>query len=111
MHLRRIQLNYFSKILQISNRNGAPVKNEQQIQNRASDPLPIIVRQLQTSGKQKGAAGSSKPPTSFKRQIVWFAAILLGGGAYIFYRNSKGKVDSAFQDGATPTKFKKRKFY
>lgn len=93
-------------ISQILSKNGAPIKNIQQQQSRASDPFPIIVRQLQTSGTQKAAG---KPPPIYSNPTLWFAAILFGGGAYVIYENFKGKGDGVFQDGSLYPK--KRKFY
>lgn len=85
-------------------KNYAPVENlqlQQQQQNRISDPFPIIVRQMRTSGKQK-ASGSQTPPY-YSKQTLWIAAILLGGGgAYIIYENLKGNDESGYS--------KKRKF-
>lgn len=85
------------------NKNYASVENSQPQQNRASDPFPIIVRQMQTAGKQK--ASGSQPPSNYSKQTPWIAAVLLGGGAYIIYENLKGKGHGVFQNGA-----KKRKF-
>lgn len=83
-------------------KNVASIKNIQQ-QSRASDPFPIIVRQMQTSGRQKSAG--SLPPI-YNNPTLWFAAILLGGGAYAVYENLKGKGSET--ESLYP---KKRKFY
>lgn len=90
--------------LQILNKNYAPVENLQlQLQqSRASDPFPIIVRQMQTFGKQK--ASGSQPPPYYSKQTLWIAGVLLGcGGAYLIYENLKDK-------GAESGYSKKRKF-
>lgn len=95
-------------LLQILNKNYASVNNlqQRQQQNRASDPFPIIVRQMQTSGKQKAAG--SQPPSNYSKQTLWIAAILLGGGAYIIYEYLKGK--SIYPNKAESVYTKKRKF-
>lgn len=82
--------------LQILNEYSAPVKTDQQIQNRVSDPFPILVRQMQTFGKQKaaGSSYSSTPPPSnrsYSKQTWLLLVALFGGGAYVIYKNLKGE--------------------
>lgn len=90
-------------MLQILNKSCASVKNMQQL----SDPLPIIVRQMQTSGKQKaaGSSHSSTPPPFYSKRTVWlWLATLLGGGAYVIYKNG------VLQDGNEFIHHRKRKY-
>lgn len=78
----------------------------------------MIVRQM-SSSKKPGAFQSSIPPpppppassSPLNSQTFWlsFAAVLLGGGAYLVY-TLNGEEDAGIVSGIKPNQSKKRKY-
>lgn len=98
-------------------KNASQAINAQPI-NSQVDPWPVIVRQM-SSSKKSGAFQSSIPPpppppassSPLNSQTFWlsFAAVLLGGGAYLIY-TLNGEEQTGIVNGIKPTQSKKRKY-
>lgn len=99
------------------NKNITQAINVQQ--TRQVDPWPALVRQMSSIKKPGGIQSSAPPPpppptssSLFNNQTFWlsFAAVFLGGGAYLAYTLNEDE-QAGTNEIITPAQPKKCKFH